>query len=168
MNKTSKHKVWIGLGTNLGHRIQNLENALKAMEDYGCSIKAVSHIYESEPWGFESKHTFFNQSIVVETNHSAVELLKILKEIEMNSGRKYKKGEYIDRIIDLDILFYEDKVIQSDSLIIPHPLLHERLFVLYPLAEISPGKKHPVSGKTVSELLNDCIDPCSIRQLSIK
>lgn len=143
--------VHIGIGSNLGERQNNCLKALEIMKEKGIMIKKTSSYYETEPWGIEAQPRFINSAIEAETSSSPEELLDILKDIEENMGR-IKTVKWGPRIIDLDILFYGDKVIKTEQLQIPHPLLHERDFVLVPLDEISPYKIHPVLGKTVRQL----------------
>ena len=110
---------------------------------------------ESEPWGFESKNSFLNCVVAFDTHLSPIELLNATEEIERRLGRTKKSigGQYSDRTIDIDILFYGNKVIKSERLTVPHPLLHLRNFVLQPLYEIAPQLTHPAMGRTISELL---------------
>ena len=147
------HSAWIGIGTNLGNRSANLAAARKSIVSGGCRIRAVSEIYESAPWGYESRNMFYNQCLVLETDLSAEAMLRILQKIESEMGRVQSAGGYADRIIDLDLLFFDNLVMHTGELVLPHPKLEERLFVLRPLAEIAPEKIHPVLGLTVSELL---------------
>ncbi len=156
MEDTSLLKAWIGLGTNLGDRKGHLATAQQYLGDKGGRILAVSNIYESAPWGYESKNRFYNQCLVLDTHLSAESLLRVLQKIESEMGRKQSAGGYIDRIIDLDLLFFDDLVIDTDDLILPHPKMQERMFVLRPLAEIAPEKIHPVLGVSVAELLERC------------
>ncbi len=164
MEGTSVCMAWIGLGTNLGDRKGHLATAQQQLGDKGGRILAVSAIYETEPWGYESRNMFYNQCLVMETTHSPHSLLDRLQEIEQLIGRVSVTGGYADRIIDLDLLFYDDLVMHTDELVLPHPKMQERLFVLRPLAEIAPEKIHPVFGVSVAELLerhtgNDIVKP---------
>ena len=117
-------------------------------------VLALSGFYETEPWGFQSENTFLNAALQLETALSPLELLKATQEIEIEMGRTQKSnGAYHDRIIDIDILLYDDLVLQTPELTLPHPLMHERLFVMEPLAEIAPNVIHPVFKKPVISLL---------------
>jgi len=117
-------------------------------------VLALSGFYETEPWGFQSENTFLNAALQLDTSLSPLELLKATQEIEIEMGRAQKSnGAYHDRIIDIDILLYEDLVLQTPELTLPHPLMHERLFVMEPLAEIAPNVIHPVFKKPVISLL---------------
>ena len=117
-------------------------------------VLALSGFYETEPWGFQSENTFLNAALQLETALSPLELLKATQEIEIEMGRTQKSnGAYHDRIIDIDILLYDNLVLQTPELTLPHPLMHERLFVMEPLAEIAPNVIHPVFKKPVISLL---------------
>ena len=116
-------------------------------------ILALSDIYETEPWGFESENTFLNAALALRSLLSPLELLDATRLIEIEMGRVEKSnGTYQDRIIDIDILMYDDIVMQTLQLTIPHPLMHKRSFVMEPLAEIAPDVVHPVFHKTIAEL----------------
>lgn len=143
--------VSIGIGSNLGDRKENCRQAIKLIEKNGIVVKKQSRMYETEPWGVKGQPKFINMAIEVETDNKPEELLKVLKEIEKEIGRT-ETTKWGPRVIDLDILFYDDLTLKSLELEIPHPLLHERAFVLKPLCEIAPDKKHPVTGKTVREM----------------
>ena len=151
-------KIYLGIGTNLGKKVKNLEEAQAGIEEYIGNLVFTSSIYETEPWGFRSKSTFLNMVAEVETNLDPQELLKNLLMIESLLGRKRDGTEYASRIMDLDILLYNDQVVVKDRLVIPHPLMHERKFVLIPLCEIAPGLIHPVLKKSIKELLDECRD----------
>lgn len=144
--------VYISVGSNLGDREANCRIALKKLNSEGIIIKKASSMHETEPWGFKDQPKFINMVIEVETELRPEELLMTLKGIEKKMGRK-ETIKWGPRIIDLDILFYNDKIINQDELKIPHPYLHERDFVLVPLSEIAPDKVHPVLKKTVRELM---------------
>jgi len=159
------HTAWIGLGSNLGDRKDNLERARRSLEKSGNLIKATSSVYRSPPWGFESSNHFFNQCIVIETRLMPAKLLALLKQTEKVYGRDLDGNGYTDRVIDLDILFIDDLIISEDQLEVPHPRIAQRLFVLKPLHEISPAKMHPVLKRTVSELLATCSDRSNVERL---
>ncbi|MBI9044500.1 MAG: 2-amino-4-hydroxy-6-hydroxymethyldihydropteridine diphosphokinase [Anaerolineaceae bacterium] len=152
--------VWIGLGTNLGNRIGNLEKAREMLSCFSELMK-MSSIYETDPWGYEAQNAFLNQVIEIKTSLSPLNLLKKLKKIEGELGRE-PTFRYGPRLIDLDILFYEDALIDEVGLEIPHPKISERAFVLVPLAEISPDFHHPVLNCKVREML-EFIELSSVR-----
>lgn len=146
--------VFIGLGSNLGDRRANIADALDRIRKLpGTRILKESSLYESEPHG-DAKTWFVNGAIEIETEHSAENLLKKLKQIEAAMGRKRVKGKrWGSRIIDLDILFYGSLVVRKRTLKIPHPEIANRRFVLLPLSELAPQLIHPVLQVTVSDLI---------------
>jgi 2-amino-4-hydroxy-6-hydroxymethyldihydropteridine diphosphokinase len=145
-----EHTVYLALGTNLGDRLANLKQAIASLTPQ-LDVKSKSQVYETPPWGFEDQPKFLNQVVKAKTYLDAEPLLKHLKRLEVALGRKesFPNGP---RLIDLDILFYDDLVVERPSIMIPHPRLHERGFVLLPLMEIAPELVHPVYKKTVREL----------------
>ena len=148
--EASPRAVFIGIGANLGSVRENFARAVRSIEK--CArLVAVSSLYESEPVGLEDQPKFTNAVVKVETELSPFELLDRLKAIEKELGRK-KTVRWGPRVIDLDIIFYEDFVITTDSLVIPHPRAHERRFVLEPLLEIEPSAWHPVKNMSVKEI----------------
>lgn len=149
-------RAYLGLGTNLGNRKENLANARKKLEDSCAIIENVSPVYLSVPLGFSSNNDFYNQVVEISTGADAYDLLDHIQEIENRMGRTRSGRGYSDRIIDIDILFYENQIISSKPLIIPHPLLHKRMFVLQPMADIAPAFVHPVFNKSITELIKDC------------
>lgn len=151
-------KVYISLGTNLGNKEQNLRNAIGEITQTCGKVEQTSPIYSSAPWGFESFNNFLNQVVLIETKFSPQQLIKCLLEIEKSMGRNRSTVDYQDRIIDLDILFYDDLIIEEDSLIIPHPSLHNRNFIMQPFLEMCPSFVHPKLKKTISEILNSSTD----------
>ena len=132
------HTVYLSLGTNLGDKEQNLMSAITEIERRIGSIRAQSAFLTTEPWGFESENSFLNAAVRVETDLAPLALLDETQQIERDMGRTQKsvEGKYHDRIIDIDILLYDDLHIQTKRLTIPHPLMYERDFVLIPLREI--------------------------------
>lgn len=144
------HIVYLALGSNLGDRGENLRQAIAALPPQ-MDVKAKSPIYETPPWGIEDQPKFFNQVIKADTYLQPEPLLKHLKRLEVALGRKpnVRNGP---RLIDIDILFYDQLVLNTPLLTIPHPRLHERGFVLLPLMDIAPELIHPVLRKNVREL----------------
>ncbi|WP_288735943.1 2-amino-4-hydroxy-6-hydroxymethyldihydropteridine diphosphokinase [uncultured Parabacteroides sp.] len=146
--------AYLALGTNIGNKRRNMITAAVLLAERVGDVLALSGFYETEPWGFQSENTFLNAALQLDTSLSPLELLKATQEIEIEMGRTQKSnGAYHDRIIDIDILLYEDLVLQTPELTLPHPLMHERLFVMEPLAEIAPNVIHPVFKKPVISLL---------------
>ena len=146
--------AYLALGTNIGNKRRNMITAAALLAERVGDVLALSGFYETEPWGFQSENTFLNAALQLETALSPLELLKATQEIEIEMGRTQKSnGAYHDRIIDIDILLYDDQVLQTPELTLPHPLMHERLFVMEPLAEIAPNVIHPVFKKPVISLL---------------
>lgn len=146
-------KAYLSIGTNLGDKRGNLLTATALLKERVGDMLALSTIYETEPWGFESQHTFFNAALILETALSPMELLDVTCLIETEMGRINKSdGSYQDRIIDIDILLYDDLILQTDRLTLPHPLMHKRTFVMEPLAEIAPDVVHPLLHKPMIQL----------------
>lgn len=132
------HTAYLSLGTNLGDKENNLLSAISEIERRIGPVRAQSAFLATEPWGFDSQNTFLNAAIRIETKFSPIELLDETQQIERDLGRKHKSvnGQYHDRIIDIDILLYDDLHISTPRLTIPHPHMHERDFVIIPLKEI--------------------------------
>ena len=145
------HLVYLALGSNLGNRSEHLRSAIYHMRPE-VKVNKCSQVYETPPWGYEDQPKFLNQVIEIETNLDPSELLEYVKEVEGKIGRE-KAFRYGPRSIDIDILFYDDIVIDSPPLVIPHARISERAFVLIPLADLAPDFLHPVLGETVLGLL---------------
>ena len=145
-------QVLLSLGTNLGKRRQNLRRAVRAL-DREIAVTAVSPVYETEPWGEPDQPDFLNICLAATTAQPPRQLLQSIKQIEQNLGREetYRWGP---RLIDIDIIFYDEVVVAEAGLNIPHARLADRAFVLAPLADIAPDWVHPITGKTVVEMLN--------------
>lgn len=147
--------VFFSLGTNLGRRTGNLRRAIRLIQERIGTVVSQSAFIDTLPWGFESSHRFLNACVGVETSLSPREVLQATQDIEREMGRKRKStdGNYHDRLIDIDILLYDDLVIDEPDLQIPHPFMAERMFVLKPLAQIARNQAVPGTGKSVGEML---------------
>ncbi|NBC82346.1 MAG: 2-amino-4-hydroxy-6-hydroxymethyldihydropteridine diphosphokinase [Bacteroidetes bacterium] len=151
------------LGSNLYNRTQYIKDAVEHIREKVGNITRHSQLYETEPWGFITEFNFLNQVIICQSALSAVDLLHTTKQIESAMGRIRNPEEgYTSRKIDIDILFYNDDIIEKNNLTIPHPRLHERKFTLVPLNELLPDFIHPVYRKKVSELLHVCKDELTV------
>jgi 2-amino-4-hydroxy-6-hydroxymethyldihydropteridine diphosphokinase len=150
-------EVYIGLGTNLGDRADNLRNALGRLGRV-VDINAVSRVYETEPVGFRDQPDFWNLVVKAQTTLEPDPLYQALKQIERELGRT-ESFRNAPRIIDLDVIAYDRLVLNAPNLQIPHPRMHERSFVLYPLAEVAPEFRHPASSLTVTELIERLEEP---------
>lgn len=157
------HTIYIALGTNLGDRPANLRAALRALPT-AVTIIEESPVYETPPWGYKDQPAFLNMVIKAETDLEPESLLKYLKQLEAELGRE-QNFRWGPRLIDLDILFYDDLAIDTPPLVIPHPRLHERAFVLVPLMDIAPNFVHPKIQKQINELASE-IDTQGITRYS--
>ena len=151
-------QVYIALGSNLGNKRRNLVTAAALLAERAGEVGAISSFYETEPWGFESEHSFLNAALMLETTLAPLDLLRLTQEVERELGRTAKTDSvYHDRLIDIDLLLYGEEVINQPGLQIPHPLMHRRAFVMTPMAEIAPAVVHPVLGKTM-KVLSDLLE----------
>ena len=146
--------AYLGLGSNLGDKRKQLITATTLLAERAGNILAFSGFYETSPWGYQSAHSFLNRVVCMETSLSPHELLVAAQQIERELGRTAKSinQSYTDRPIDIDILLYDQVTLHTPDLVLPHPLMHKRLFVLQPLSEIAPDLIHPIFHKTVAEL----------------
>lgn len=158
-------ELFLSIGTNLGNRQLNIDTALNLISQRIGIVLMKSSIFESEPWEFSSDNMFYNIAVKIKTELQASQILSETKLIEKEMGRKSKSvcEHYCDRIIDLDLIFFDNLVIDTQDLCLPHPKMTERLFVLQPMAEIAPDMTHPVLHKTIKQLL---IELQNGRQLS--
>lgn len=154
------HRVFLALGSNLGNRVENMQSAVENIADQIGSIQSIAPLYETEPWGFDSDNWFVNTVIELETVLTPKDILNKCMNIETELGRK-RAGTttgYSSRVIDIDILFYGDQIIDLPKLIIPHKHLQDRKFVLTPLNDIAPDFIHPIIKQPIKVLLENCID----------
>jgi len=155
-------KVYFSLGSNQGDRINFLAKAVHMIAKQIGKIECLSDVIESEPWGFETDTAFYNMALAVETGLEPHQVLEAILGIEECLGRVRTGNGYSNRPIDIDILFYDGIHLVSDQLVVPHPLLHQRNFVLFPLNDIAPHFLHPVFNKTVNNLFLDADDSSRI------
>ncbi len=158
-------RVYLLLGGNIGDKQKVFSEAQNKLNDRAGKIIVQSSIYETEPWGFESSDIFWNQALEISTQLSPEEVLMQTQEIELELGRIRKSDQYDSRIIDIDILFYEDQIIHLENLNIPHPRIQDRKFALVPLCEIAPDLIHPVFQKSIGQLLYECQDTLRIEKV---
>ena len=150
-------EVYLGLGTNLGDKENNLNLAMDEIRKRVGEITSLSAFYATEPWGFDSQNSFLNAVCKAHTTLSPFEVLSTTQAIEKDLGRIRKSvgGQYSDRPIDIDILLYDGLVLNTPELVIPHPLMHKRLFVMEPLTEIAPELVHPMLHRSMKEILKE-------------
>jgi len=154
--------AYFSMGSNLGDRKENLARAMAILEERTGSRVSRSPVYRTEPWGYQSDHHYYNCCLAFPTELSPRILLRILQQVEKDLGRMRAGNEFSDRIIDIDLLLLGQTVINEPGLVVPHPRLAQRRFVLQPLADIAPAVVHPVLGQSISELLADCPDQSEV------
>jgi 2-amino-4-hydroxy-6-hydroxymethyldihydropteridine diphosphokinase len=156
--------VIAGLGSNLGDRFAALGRAMELIGEEAGKITGSSSVWETEPWGFDADKLFLNMVVVIRTTLEPARMMQLFRSIEGRMGRKRSGGgKYESRLIDLDILLWGNRVITMPGLEVPHPKLHSRRFVLEPLKEVAPDAVHPVTGLTVTEMLELCDDRSDVR-----
>ena len=155
---------YLMLGGNVGDRMDYLYQSIDLLRRDAGQIVAMSAIYESEPWGFDHQQWFLNQVVVVETDLSPLLLLKQIQHIEQTLGRLREGDGYQPRTMDIDILLYGNLVINTPELVIPHPRMAGRMFVLQPMAELAPDMEHPVLHRTMEYLREHCMDRKQVRE----
>ncbi|HEY5367949.1 MAG TPA: 2-amino-4-hydroxy-6-hydroxymethyldihydropteridine diphosphokinase [Hanamia sp.] len=158
------NKVFFITGGNIGDRKKNLETAATLLEKHIGKIIQSSRIYETDAWGITDQPTFYNQALIVESEFSAQEVIRKILKIEEEMGR-VRTIKNAARSIDIDILFFNDETVNEQNLIIPHPEIANRRFVLMPLNELEPNMIHPVLKKSITELLSICKDPLKVTPL---
>ena len=153
--------VYLQLGSNLGDRLSILNTAASKISTQVGDLLLLSKIYQSSPWGVEGQGDFLNQVILIESRYSAKLILEIILNIEKELGR-VRIEKWGERVIDIDILFYDDEIIEASDLCVPHKYISKRKFVLLPLNEIAPNFIHPKYDKTITQLLEECLDEESV------
>jgi 2-amino-4-hydroxy-6-hydroxymethyldihydropteridine diphosphokinase len=162
------YQVFLGIGGNLGNKRDNFTKALVLIENELGTICKKSSVYETPPWGFQAEENFWNMVVQIKTGLNPKELLQKIKKTEQEFGRKRVTKSYSSREMDIDILYFDNRIIENELLKIPHPQIKERLFVLVPLAEIAPEKSHPVMQKTSLQLLGSCADKSEIKKVEFE
>lgn len=166
--KTATHTSYLLLGSNLGDKWAKVSHAIGEIGAQIGRVMKQSAFYASEPWGFDSTEEFINVVVEVKTVFGPDEILDIILEIENEAGRKReRKSGYASRMLDIDILFYDDLIMSGEKLTIPHPRLHRRRFTLEPLHEIAPSLVHPLFKKNVATLLEECTDRLFVKKMMI-
>jgi len=151
------------LGSNLDDRFELLQRAKEEISSAIGNITRESSVYESEPWGFQSERSFLNQVVRIETDYDPGQVMQGILEIETKLGRiRSDDNGYESRLIDIDILFYNNEIISEDMLTVPHPKIPERMFTLLPLFEMDMHMIHPGSRKSISDLMKECPDKLSV------
>ena len=158
------NRAFLLTGGNIGERWQNLEVAMQWIEKLAGTVLKISSAYETAAWGLKDQEPFLNQVLLISTPLTPGEILHTISDIEQKMGRK-RMEKMGPRIIDIDILFYNTEIISLPDLIVPHPQIQHRRFVLTPLNEVAPRFIHPVLNKTVNELLLACTDELKVQRL---
>ncbi len=158
-------KIYLLTGGNLGNRHENLQFAIRGVEKKIGVITRKSAVYETSAWGITEQPAFLNQVLEIETNLDPLEILEKTQQIERQAGRT-RHQKWQARTLDIDILFIDHQVISSEKLIIPHPHLQDRNFVLVPLAELIPDFEHPICRQSVQSLLAHCVDRLAVHKMT--
>jgi len=155
--------TYLMLGGNVGDRLDYLHRSIELLRHNVGRVIAMSAVYESEPWGFEDTRWFLNQVVVLETSLHPFALLESIQQIEQTLGRKRTHDGYQSRTMDIDILLYDNIVINTPELVIPHPRMAERMFVLQPMVELASNLRHPVLHHTMEYLKEHCSDTMQVK-----
>ncbi len=161
-----EHEIYLLLGTNLGDRVRNLEDARRLIGEVLSEPTGVSKIYQTAPWGVEDQPQYLNQVLRLNSNLPPMSVLDSCLKIELELGR-IRERKWGERTIDIDVLFYDDHVISTPELIVPHPRLQDRKFTLVPLNELAANKLHPLLKVSVRELLDSCEDELEVELFEI-
>ncbi|MBN8692939.1 MAG: 2-amino-4-hydroxy-6-hydroxymethyldihydropteridine diphosphokinase [Bacteroidetes bacterium] len=157
--------AFLCVGGNMGDRLANILEAKRQLLGMGCKMEAESGIYQTKAWGIEEAPDYYNQMLKIVTEKNGIELMTTLLDIEKSMGRIRSDNRNASRTMDMDILFFNNEIIKSELLEVPHPRLHLRRFVLEPLNEIASELIHPVLNKTIHELLIECKDTSAVKRL---
>jgi 2-amino-4-hydroxy-6-hydroxymethyldihydropteridine diphosphokinase len=158
------NKAYLLLGSNIGDTKKNLNKAKKQIENKIGSVTRSSSLYSTKAWGYEDQDDFMNQVLIVTTALSSIETMMRILEIEKNMGR-VRTLKNAPRLIDIDILFFNKEIIHTEDLIIPHPLMQKRKFVMVPLNELSPNFIHPVLKKNIHQIMSSCKDKLTVNKI---
>lgn len=158
--------AYLILGGNKGDKLKNLQIAIEQLEKKAGRVLKKSDIYVTAAWGNTDQPDFFNQVVCLQTELSAQELLNQLLKIEEEAGRIRGHQKWMERTMDIDILFFNDSIIKTDNLTIPHPYIQDRKFVLIPMAELAPELVHPVFKKSIETLLHECKDELEVKKIA--
>jgi 2-amino-4-hydroxy-6-hydroxymethyldihydropteridine diphosphokinase len=159
-----QHQATILLGTNIGEKRKNLNKAISLLKQYCGVVTKESSIYESDAWGKEDQESFYNKIIIVKTIIPPIFLMKTMLDLEKKMGR-IREEKWGPRLIDMDLLFYENKIVHSKTLELPHPGISKRNFTLLPLVEINPIFLHPTLNCTIQDLLSQSKDPLTAKRI---
>jgi len=159
------NKIVLLLGGNLGDKYVIMSKAQELLCERLGSLDISSSYFETEAWGFDSDNIFLNKVLVMRTSNNALDSLRICQDIEIELGRVRKENRYSSRFIDIDVLFFNDEIINITDLIVPHPRIQERRFVLEPLNEVMCNYIHPLLQKKISTLLEECADNCMVKKV---
>lgn len=157
--------VYLCLGGNIGDTLNYFQNAVAMIGRRIGSVVSQSAVYQSEPWGFNAEQMFLNQVVVAETELEPHAVLELCLQIEAELGRTRSGNGYEPRTIDIDIIFFGHQIVSQPDLQVPHPLMHQRNFVLRPLCDVAADFVHPFFRKTVHQILAECDDNAMVKQL---
>jgi 2-amino-4-hydroxy-6-hydroxymethyldihydropteridine diphosphokinase len=156
-----RNKVVLSLGGNVGDVKDTFNKAISLLKEESAMGLIISPLYSTKAWGVEDQPDFLNQVVILESKDDPTQVLEVILAIELKLGR-VRKQKWFERVIDIDLLFYNNEIINLKQLIVPHPFLHKRNFVLYPLADLIPLYIHPLLKKTVQELKTECEDELEV------